>query len=110
MDRGYYKIMDILQEIIAIDKAAAARVEALKEQTAKELDESGENAAKEREKLLSSERKKLEQQTRELEQRLSDKRAETMSKREKETRRLDETFARYKDEWKNEIMKRIVGV
>ncbi len=102
--------MDILQEIIAIDKAAALRTAAIKEQMAKELDESGEIAAKEREELLASERKKLERKTKELEKQLSDKQAESESERERETRRLDETFARYKDEWKNEIIKRIVGV
>ncbi len=102
--------MDILQEIIAIDKAAALRTAAIKEQMAKELDESGENAAKEREELLASERKKLERKTKELEKQLSDKQVESESERERETCRLDETFARYKDEWKNEIIKRIVGV
>lgn len=99
--------MGILQEIIDMDKSAAARVELAVGEEQRLSDEFGEGSAKRREAAVAEERAKLEefckQRTEELNEKLS-KADKTLAD---ERGKLDERFAANKDKWKAEIIGRI---
>lgn len=99
--------MSVLQQIIDMDKAAAARVENAVNEERRLSDESGEGSAKAREDRLSRERAEVEtfraRQQKQLEEKLS-KADKTLAD---ECGKLDEKFAAHKAEWKAEIITRI---
>ncbi len=99
--------MSFLQQIIDMDKAAAARVKAAVEEEIRLSGESGEGSAKAREAAAAAERAKLkefcEKQTKTLNEKLS-KADKTLTD---ECGKLDEKFAANKDRWKDEIIARI---
>lgn len=101
--------MEILQEIIRMDKAAAARAEKAVEEERRLSDESGEEAAKAREKLVAEERGKVDRFCREQETKLSERLSQAEKIRDEQCAKLDESFNAHKAEWKSEILGRITG-
>lgn len=99
--------MSILQKIIDIDKAAAARVEMAVNEERRLSDESGEGSAKVREEKINSERAKAEAYCAEQKKLLDEKLSKADKTRADECGKLDEKFAAHKAEWKAEIIKRI---
>lgn len=115
MSRGIMTItegefMEIIQQIIAMDKAAAAKVQQAEEARRKELDESGENAARVREQKLTQGRERLEARRKELDAKLSEKRGAAGEQLDARIKELDSAFGAGREQWKSEIMKRITGV
>lgn len=101
--------MDILQEIIAIDKAAADRVEALRAEQAKRLTDSGRAAADENEQLIAAEKEKLEVLRARQEKALEEKKQSCAQAQSSEIQRLDSIFARNQEKWLSEMLDRITG-
>lgn len=101
--------MEILQQIIGMDKAAAARAEKAIEKERRLSDESGEEAAKSREKLVAEERAKVERFCREQEAKLTDRLSQAEKIRGEQCAKLDESFNAHKADWKKEIIGRITG-
>lgn len=101
--------MDILQQIIDMDKAAAARAEAAVEEKRRLSDESGEEAAKAAKELISAERVKAQSYCQKQEQKLSQKLFRAEKNRDEQCGKLDDSFNAHKSEWKAEIMRRITG-
>ena len=99
--------MEILQQIIDMDKAAAARVNAAIEEERRLSDQSGESSAKARGEAVAAERAKMEEFCKQQTDRLN----ETLSKADKTVAEkcggLDEKFAANKSKWKAEIIARI---
>lgn len=99
--------MDILSQIVEMDKAAAARVNMAIEEERRLSDESGEGFAKTREEAIAGERAKVDafckEQTAMLEERLS--KSDKVLAGEKA--KLDEKFNSQKERWKAEIFGRI---
>ena len=99
--------MEILQQIIDMDKAAAARVSAAVEEERRLSDESGEGSAKAREDAVAAERAKTDDFCKRQAAILDEK----LSKADKiladECSKLDEKFSAHKSEWKAEIIARI---
>ena len=102
--------MDILQQIIEADKAAAARVQALREESERRLSESGKAAAQANSLLISSEQQKLDKQRAEQEKTLSEKQNSAGEVLAAQTKRLEDIFAANRSEWSSEIMKKVTGV
>lgn len=101
--------MEILQEIIEMDKAAAARAEKAVEEARRLSGASGEETAKAREKLVAEERGKVERFCREQEAKLSERLSQAERIRGEQCARLDESFRAHKSGWKSEIIGRITG-
>ena len=99
--------MDILQQIIDMDKAAVARVNAAIEEERRLSDESGEGSAKAREEAVAAERAKLEDFCKTQESIVKEKLSKADKTRAEECEKLDEKFAANKQWWKVEVIKRI---
>lgn len=102
--------MDILKQIIEIDKAAAARVEALRDEQARKLEESGMEAAKASEKQIEDEQQKLEDFRSAQQEALDKKRNGAESAKASAIKRLDDIFAANHDRWSAEILEKVTGV
>lgn len=101
--------MDILQDIIDMDKAAAARAKIAVEEERRLSDESGDRSAKESRELVSAERAKVREYCEEHEKLLAAKLREAASVQNEKCRQLDESFNSFKEQWKSEIINRITG-
>lgn len=101
--------MDILQEIIAADKAAAARVEALRRKQEELLSDSGKAAALANEQLVSNARQELEQFRSSQQKKLDDTRNSAESEAEVGRKRLDDIFAAHREEWISDIIEKVTG-
>ncbi len=102
--------MDILQKIIDIDKAAAARVEALREEQSRKLEESGKATALASERLIADEKNKLEE-FRGAQQAVLDKKQNGAdAAKAEEIRRLDDIFNANREKWVGEITAKVTGV
>lgn len=101
--------MDILQDIIDMDRAAAARAKAAVEEERRLFDESGEQSAKESREMLAEERAKMESYCQKKEEQLNIKLREAASVQKEKCRLLDESFNSLKEQWKSEILSRITG-
>lgn len=99
--------MDILQRIINMDKAAAARVKNAVERETQLSDDQGSRAAAERDELIAAERAKINVFVAEQEQKLSEKLAHAEKTRAERCGELDERFNAHKAAWKSEILARI---
>ncbi|MGN1339730.1 MAG: hypothetical protein ACI4WS_05520 [Oscillospiraceae bacterium] len=102
--------MDILKQIMDIDKAAAARVEALRAEQAQKLESSGIAAAKASEKLIADEQKKLEEFRSAQQSALDKKQGGAEAAKAAEIKRLDDIFAANRDKWSAEILEKVTGV
>lgn len=99
--------MDILQRIIDMDKAAAARVSAAVEEERRLSDESGEGSAKAREEAVAAERAKLEEFCKKQEEVVKDKLSTADKIRAEECEKLEQKFAASKTWWKLDVIRRI---
>ena len=99
--------MDILQRIIDMDKAAAARAEAALVEERRLSDETGEGSAKSREEAVAAERAKVEEFCEKQEVIVREKLSKADKTRAEECGKLDEKFAANKQWWKVEVIKRI---
>ena len=102
--------MDILQQIMELDKAAAARVEALREEQTRKLEESGMAVVKANEKLIADEKQKLDEFRSAQQAALDEKQGGADAERAEQTRRLDDIFAENRDKWTAEILEKVTGV
>lgn len=99
--------MEILQQIIDMDKAAAARVNDAVEEERRLSDESGEGSAKAREEAVAAERAKVEEFCKQQTERLNEKLSKADKTLAEECGKLDEKFNAHRSEWKAEIIGRI---
>ena len=99
--------MDIFQQIIDMDKAAAARVRAAIDEERRLSDESGEGSARAREKAVADERAKVEDFCKKQESIVREKLSKADKTRAEECAKLDEKFAANKQWWKLEVIRRI---
>ncbi len=99
--------MEILQQIIEMDKAAAKRVEMAVEEERRLSDESGEGSAKAREAAVAEERAKVEEYSKKRMKELDEKLSKADKTLADECGKLDEKFAAKKSVWRTEIIKRI---
>lgn len=102
--------MDILQELIALDKAAAARVEQVRAEQSRLLEETGRTAADENGQAIERERRRLEEFRAEQERALSEKQTSTRAAQAAQIKRLDEVFAANRSDWIAEIFRNITEV
>lgn len=102
--------MDILQELIALDKAAAARVEQVRAEQFRLLEETGRTAADENDQAVERERRRLEDFRAEQERALSEKEISTGAAQAAQIKRLDEVFAANRSDWIAEIFRNITEV
>ena len=101
--------MEILQQIIDMDKAAAARAYTAIEEARRLSDESGEQSLKDSHKMLAAEREKVREYCEKKEQQLASKLKEAQSVQNEKCRQLDDSFNSMRDQWKSEIINRITG-
>ncbi len=102
--------MDILRQIIEIDKNAAAHTELIVEAELRRMDESDEKFANRRERLISDERTKADEAMKQQAQQLEEKKRNAKAALVESTERLDGIFAAHRSEWQSEIISRITGV
>lgn len=101
--------MDIIEQIIKMDKAAEARVREAVERESSRLNETDEKAQRESRAAIEAERKAAEAFEAESRQKLDEKLRQAEETRKGRCRELDEAFAAHKTEWKSEIIGRITG-
>ena len=101
--------MEILQQIIDMDRAAAARAYTAIEEERRLSDESGYQSAKESREMLAAEREKVREYCEKKEQQLASKLKEAASVQNEMCQRLDDSFNSMRDQWKAEIISRITG-
>ncbi len=102
--------MDILKEIIAADKAAAARIEALRNEQNASLSENGKAAALANEQLVSAARQELEQFRSAQQTALDEKQNNFGAEADAGKKRLDDIFAAHREEWISDIVEKVTGV
>ena len=102
--------MDILQQIIEMDKAAAARTKKLCEEELKKLDAIDAKNSRRMEKALANERAQAEQYYRSRQMKLEKKKADSATELSESINKLDEIFSAHRSEWQDEIISRITGV
>lgn len=102
--------MDILQQIIEIDKAAAARVEALREEQSRKLEESAKAAAQLSEQRISAARSELESFRAEQQAALDRKKGGAEAAKAAEISRIDEIFAAHREQWQAEVLEKVTGI
>ncbi len=102
--------MDILQNIIELDKAAAANTKAAVKKERIKLDEKEKNADSRRNSVLDRNREAAESSRMEQEKALAEKKAAAEASLSESKARLDDIFAGNRESWQNEIIGRITGV
>ncbi len=102
--------MDILRELIALDRAAAERVENVRAEQAKLIDDIGRTAAESDQKQVELERRRLEELRADSVNRLAEKRSAAAQAQRSQTERLDSVFAERRSEWIADITRRITEV
>ncbi len=102
--------MDILQEIIKMDKEASERVAAVQSAHTIKQDQAATNAVRAGEEAVTNERRALEKFKSKQEAALAEKKATADAALAEQTARLDAIFAEHRSQWQSEIMQRITGV
>ena len=102
--------MDILRELIALHRAAAERVENVRAEQAKLIDDIGRTAAESDQKQVELERRRLEELRADSVNRLAEKRRAAAQAQRSQTERLDSVFAERRSEWIADITRRITEV
>lgn len=102
--------MDILQNIIELDKAAAASTKAAVKKERIKLDEKEKNADSRRNSVLDRNREAAENSRIEQEKALAEKKASTEASLSESKAKLDDVFAKNRESWQDEIIGRITGV
>lgn len=99
--------MNILNEIIALDKQASVRAEAAIEAERKRSAEVGNAEAKSRAEKIENERKKAQKLRAEQEKTLSEKLSGAEKEKSERCKALSDIFLENKAKWKSEIISRI---
>lgn len=99
--------MDIIEQIILMDKAAVKRVNEAVERESSLLNETDEQAQRASLAAIEAERKEALEFEREGEQKLNEKLRHAEELRADRCKKLDEIFASHKPQWKSEIIGRI---
>lgn len=99
--------MDIIEQIILMDKAAVKRVNEAVERESSLLNETDEQARLASRAAIDAERKAAEEFESDAEQKLNEKLRHAEELRADRCKRLDEIFALHKPQWKSEILGRI---
>lgn len=99
--------MDIIEQIVNMDKAAARRVEEAVERESSRLSEMDEKSQRASRAAIEAEREAAEAFERESRQKLNEKLRHAEEARGSRCKKLDDTFASHKSEWKSEILGRI---
>ncbi|MCH5203309.1 MAG: hypothetical protein J1F03_01110 [Oscillospiraceae bacterium] len=99
--------MKILNEIVELDKKAAARAEAEIDAERKRSAEFGNAAAKSRAEKLEAEREKIQKLRGEQEKILSEKLSGAEKEKDRRCKELSDIFSENKARWKSEIISRI---
>ncbi len=102
--------MDFLQQIIEMDKAAAAQTEEVRETQLKKLDISNQNAMKRQEAIIQEQQLLKDEAEIKQAEMLQQKKIDSDMAREKDIARLDSIFSAHREEWQAEILSRITGV
>ena len=102
--------MDILRELIALDKAAAERVENVRAEQEKQIDDIGRTAAEADQKQVELERRRLEELRADSVKQLAEKRSAAAQAQQSQTDRLDSVFSERRTEWIADITRRITEV
>ena len=102
--------MDIMQQIIKIDKQAAERAAQAIEKEQRLSDESGEQAKRENSEMISKEREKMQSICKSQEQTLNEKLRQAEKIRDERCEALDKVFGEKRGQWKSEIIGCITGV
>ena len=102
--------MELLQQIIELDKKAAASVEQKIEEFRRQLESSDLDAQRTSSELIAREQKQLDEYREKQERVLKERLEGTQSAIKQKTDALDAIFDQHRQEWHNEIMQRITGV
>lgn len=102
--------MELLRELIEIDKSAAARVEALREEQSHITAQSGIDASQQNDRIVAEARAELESFTAAQQSAVAEKKRSAAAEQEKQMTRLDEYFSAHREEWAKDILKRVTGV
>lgn len=101
--------METLHKIIEMDKAARARVEALREEQALKSEAAAKAAEQDALNSINSASSELEAFRGEQQKILSERKSHAAENIREQKNRLDEIFASNREQWKNEIFKRVTG-
>ena len=99
--------MDIIEQIVMMDKAAVKRVNEAVERESSLLNETDEQLHRANRAAIEAERKAAEEFKREGEQKLNEKLRSAEEIRADRCKKLDEIFTSHKPQWKSEILGRI---
>ena len=99
--------MKILNEIVELDKKAAARAQAEIDEERKRSAEVGNAEAKSREEKVSSERERIQKLRGEQEKTLSERLSGAEKEKDRRCKELSDIFSENKARWKSEIISRI---
>ena len=102
--------MDFLQQIIEMDKAAAAQTEEVREVQLKKLDISNQNAMKRQEAIIQEQQLLKDEAEIKQAEMLEQKKADSAAELENGIKKLDDVFNAHRMEWQAEIISRITGV
>lgn len=101
--------MDVLQQIIDMDKAARARTEKARGEQKRQSAQAAAQSAQARSALIDAERAKLDEYKAQREAELSQRLAGAESVRAEQCARLDAVFAENAERWRADIIRRITG-
>ncbi len=99
--------MDIIEQIVRMDKEAVKRVNEAVEHESSLLNETDEQLHRANRDAIEAERKEAEEFEREGEQKLNEKLRHAEELRADRCSKLDEIFESHKPQWKSEILGRI---
>ena len=102
--------MDILKQLVELDKSAAAATDSMIEEEQRALQAQDNKRLSRREKRVAEEREKLEALRSEHQSQLEDKQNNADKALCEATARLDSIFEQHSERWQNEIISRITGV
>lgn len=102
--------MELLQQIIELDKKAAETVEAKTEEFRERLESSDLEAQRTMGELIARERAELDEYRANRERALSERLEGAQSAIKRKTDALDAVFDQHRRGWQDEIMQRITGV
>lgn len=101
--------MELLQQIIELDKKAAASVEQKTEEFRRQLESSDLDAQRTSSELIAHECAELDDYREKQERVLKERLEGTQSAIKQKTDELDAIFDRHRQEWQDEILQRITG-
>lgn len=101
--------MELLKQIIELDKNAAAQVEQKTEEFRRQLENYDIEARRASGELIARERAELEEYRTKQQKLLDEKLDSTQSVIKQKTDELDAVFSAHRQQWQDEIMQRITG-